>query len=142
MTLKFTEQNHRILARRWTYCKDAKRSLPETILSVSMFSVPEKLSLDVINTHNVTKDEQQQYIDFATEHNTKTEQDSKKRKANKVEGELKEFVDVFTSVNALSELTLDDLEKASEHANNLKKLITKEKNKRKRAVKSLAVKSL
>jgi hypothetical protein len=138
MSLKFTEQNHRILARRWTYCKDAKRSKPETILSVSMFSVPAKLSLDVVNTHNVTSDEQQQYIDFATTHNAKTEQDSKKRTARMIEGDLKEFVDVFTSVDALSELTLDDLEKSSEHANTLKKLITKEKNKRKRqAVKTL-----
>jgi hypothetical protein len=138
MSIKFTEQNHRILARRWKYCKDTKRSKPETILSVSMFSVPAKLSLDVIDKHNVTKEEQQQYIDFATEHNTKTEQDSKKRKANRVEDDLKEFVDVFTSVEALSELTLNDLEKASDHANNLKKLITKEKNKRKRqAVKTL-----
>jgi hypothetical protein len=132
MSLKFTEQNRRILARRWTYCKETKRSKPETILSVNMFSVPDMLSTDVIKTHNVTKEEQQQYIDFATEHNTKTEQDSKKRKAGRVEGDLKEFVDVFTSVDALSELTLDDLENASKHANTLKKMITKEKNKRKR----------
>jgi hypothetical protein len=141
MSLKFTEQNRRILARRWKYCKETKRSKPETILSVNIFSVPDMLSTDVINTHNVTKDEQQQYIDFATEHNAKTEQDSKKRTARRIEVDLKGFVDVFTSVDALSELTLDDLENLSEHANTLKKLITKEKSKRKRqAVK--AVKSL
>lgn len=132
MTIKITEQNNQILVRRWKYSAERKRSLPTSLYSVSMFNRVNELPESVIAEHNVDADEQKVFSDYMQkldemsavmsvkynlEHLTKNLNSAK---LALVDPELKEI------------LSLDAYEELSETINEIKKLITKNKNSLKR----------
>ena len=132
MAIKITEQNRVIVVRRWKYSKERKRSLPTQVYSVSRYGVPDSLPESVINDHNVDKEEQQTFIDFVLE--LKKEQDVLRAKYSlRSLGEsLMNAKQALIDPDMKAELTLEQYEELSNTVNDIKKLITKNKNSIKR----------
>lgn len=138
MAIKITEQNKVIVVRRWKYSKERKRSLPTQVYSVSRYSVPESLPESVINDHGVNQEEQQTFIDFVSE--LKKEQDALRAKYSLISlsENLMNAKKALVEPDMRAELTLEQYEELSNTVNDIKKLITKNKNaiKRKLTAKS------
>ncbi|ODZ11033.1 hypothetical protein [Vibrio parahaemolyticus] len=137
MTIKITEQNNQILVRRWKYSKEKKRSLPTSLYSVSKYSVPDELPEAIVSEHEVTKEEQQTFIDFVEKLNEEKERTSAKVSLWMLTDNLNKAKSALIDPELRGELKLEQYEELSETVNEIKKLITKNKNalKRKEAAK-------
>ncbi|MEZ9296147.1 hypothetical protein AB4150_18735 [Vibrio cyclitrophicus] len=132
MTIKITEQKKVIVVRRWKYSAERKRSLPTTIYSVSRYSVPSELPKDLIKAHEVDAEEQQTFIDFVTKLKEEQEKSSAKFSLRYLTDSLNKAKDALVDPELKDALTLEQYEELSETVNEIKKLITKNKNTLKR----------
>lgn len=132
MTIKITEQKKVIVVRRWKYSPERKRSLPTQIYSVSRYSVPDELPEDVISTHEVDADEQKTFVDFVTKLKEEQEKNSAKFSLRYLTESLNKAKDALIDPELKDALTLEQYEELSETINDIKKLITKNKNALKR----------
>lgn len=132
MTIKITEQKKVIVVRRWKYSAERKRSLPTTIYSVSRYSVPSELPEDLIKAHEVDAEEQQTFIDFVIKLKEEQEKNSAKFSLQFLTGSLNKAKDALVDPELKEALTLEEYEELSETVNEIKKLITKNKNTLKR----------
>lgn len=132
MTIKITEQKNVIVIRRWKYSPDRKRSLPTQIYSVSRYSVPNELPEEVITAHEVDAEEQQTFIDFVTKLKEEQEKNSAKFSLRYLTESLNKAKDALIDPELKDALTLEQYEELSETVNEIKKLITKNKNSLKR----------
>jgi len=132
MTIKITEQKKVIVVRRWKYSAERKRSLPTTIYSVSRYSVPSELPEDLIKAHEVDAEEQQTFIDFVVRLKEEQEKSSAKFSLQFLTGNLNKAKDALVDPELKEALTLEEYEELSETVNEIKKLITKNKNTLKR----------
>ena len=138
MAIKITEQNRVIVVRRWKYSKERKRSLPTQVYSVSRYAVPDRLPDAVINDHSVDQEEQQTFIDFVSELNKEQDALRAKYSLRSLSDNLIEAKKALVDPDMRADLTLDQYEELSNTINDIKKLITKNKNaiKRKLTAKS------
>lgn len=132
MAIKITEQKKVIVVRRWKYSPERKRSLPTQIYSVSRYSVPDELPEDVISTHEVDADEQKTFVDFVTKLKEEQEKNSAKFSLRYLTESLNKAKDALIDPELKDALTLEQYEELSETINDIKKLITKNKNALKR----------
>lgn len=128
MTIKITEQKKVIVVRRWKYSPERKRSLPTTIYSVSRYSVPNELPENTIKTHEVDAEEQQTFVDFVAKLKEEQEKNSAKYSLRYLTESLNKAKDALIDPELKEVLTLEEYEELSETVNEIKKLITKNKN--------------
>lgn len=132
MTVKITEQKGIIVVRRWKYSPEKKRSLPTQVYSVKSYAAPTELPDDVIKEHGVDADEQQTFINFVAELKASQEKISAKISLRYLTDSLNKAKDALTDPELKDSLTLCQYEELSETVNEIKKLITKNKNALKR----------
>ena len=132
MAIKITEQNKIIVVRRWKYSKERKRSLPTQVYSVSRYSFPDELPLDVRTKHCIDDEEHQTWIDFALSLRSEFERNAAKYSLWSLSEKLSSAKSALVDVELKKELTLEQYEELSEMVNDIKKLITKNKNALKR----------
>ena len=132
MTIKITVQNKQVLVRRWKYNKDRKRSLPTTLYSVTLYTPPDELPESVITEHCIDSDEQQTYIDFVTNLKNERAQTNAKYSLMTLTDNLNNAKSALTDDDLKVVLTLEEYEELSELVNEIKKLVTKNKNALKR----------
>ncbi len=134
MTIKITEQKNVIVVRRWKYSPERKRSLPTQIYSVSRYSVPSELPEDVIKEHEVDAEEQQTFVNLVAKLKEEQEKNSAKYSLRYLTDSLNKAKDALVDPELKGALTLGEYEELSETVNEIKKLITKNKNSLKRKV--------
>lgn len=118
MAIKVTLQKDIVLVRRWKYSKERKRSLPTNVYSVKRYQAPSELPAEVVEAHGVTTEEQQVYADFVTE---------LKQEADKNSAEVGLMM-LTRSLNK-AKVALEDPEmRETISLNEIKKLVTKNKN--------------
>ena len=132
MTIKITEQKNIIVVRRWKYSSERKRSLPTQIYSVSKYSLPDELPTEVVEEHKVDKEEQQTFIDFVSSMKAEQEKVSAKVSLILLTKSLNDAKSALIDPELREELTLEQYNELSETVNDIKKLITKNKNALKR----------
>ncbi|CAK2105245.1 hypothetical protein VCRA2113O137_440002 [Vibrio crassostreae] len=132
MTIKITEQKNILVIRRWKYSPERKRSLPTQIFSVSKWGAPNTLPADVISEHGVDADEQQTYVNYVTALKEEQSKNSAKYTLILLEKTLEQAKEALVDPELKDALTLDQYEGLSETVNDIKKLITKNKNQLKR----------
>jgi hypothetical protein len=136
MTIKITEQNRSILVRRWAYSTERKRSLPVTIMSIAHHKMPESFTEDQIREFEITSDEIETYEKYVLGKNDEMVKYRKMRDARNAIDQVKLIMEALSDPEALEELSDKDIDKLSENTNNLKKLVTGTKARRKRTAKS------
>lgn len=135
MAIKITEQNGRILIRRWSYDPAKKRSMPTNIMSFkdSAYSMPETIPADKIAEFDIDAEEQAQYAEFY-----KAKKEESEKSANRVtllmaENYLNSILESISDSDAVAAVKLEDLIKASDAADEVKKALTAAKNRRLRS---------
>lgn len=135
MTIKITEQNGRILIRRWSYDPAKKRSMPTNIMSFkdNVYLMPETIPAEKIAEFDITEDEQAQYVEFY-----KAKKEESEKSANRVtllmaEKYLSSILESVGDSDAVAVVKLEELIKASEAADEVKKALTAAKNRRLRS---------
>ena len=128
MTIKITEQKKQVLVRRWKYEPSKKRTMPTTLYSVPSHSLPPMLPDNVIFEHNVDKEEMATYAEFFKIHQEKRERDSATGALLLLTGLLKDAKTALIDPELKEKLTLNQYEELSETVNEIKKLISKNKN--------------
>ena len=128
MTIKITEQKKQVLVRRWKYEPSKKRTMPTTLYSVPSHSLPPMLPDDVISEHNVDKEEMATYAEFFKNHQEQRERDSATGALLLLTGLLKDAKTALIDPELKEKLTLNQYEELSETVNEIKKLISKNKN--------------
>ncbi|EJG0899094.1 hypothetical protein C4H01_RS24455 [Vibrio parahaemolyticus] len=128
MTIKITEQKNIIVVRRWKYSAERKRSLPTTLYSVNKYSIPDKLPNETIEAHQVDAEEQQTFIDFVKNLEEESKKKSEKASLKLLRYNLNNAKGALLDSELKHELTLEQYEELSETINEIKKLITKNKN--------------
>lgn len=132
MTIKITEQKNIIVVRRWKYSPERKRSLPTQIYSVSRYSVPNELPDDVISMFDIDADNQKYFSDFVVNLKEEQEKNSAKYSLRSLTKNLSGAKSALVDPELKDSLTLEQYELLSESINEIKKLITKNKNSIKR----------
>lgn len=132
MPIKITEQNNRLLVRRWHYSKEHKRSMPSTVYSVACRKAPATLPNSVVKKHDVTEEERQQYADHMAAIKEKENRESIHRGLKYLKFSLERASQALDDPKMLEDFTLEEMEEASEIINEVKKKITKVKNAKKR----------
>jgi hypothetical protein len=137
MTIKITEQNGRVLIRRWAYNPEKKRSMPTTIASMkgSVYAMPEQLPAEKIEEFGVTKEEQEQYIEYYKSKREESEKRLNKYKLERLGDDMKDVVEALEDSDAVDQLELEYIEKCSDAVNDLKKKLTAIKAKKVKAAK-------
>lgn len=128
MTIKITEQKDVIVVRRWKYSPEKKRSLPTQVYSVSRYKAPSELPDEVIEKHDVDTEEQKTYSDFVSEMKEESERSSAKVSLSILIYSLNKAKTALIDPELKDTLTLEEYEALSETVNEIKKLITKNKN--------------
>lgn len=128
MAIKITEQKDVILIRRWKYSPEKKRSLPTQVYSVSRYKAPDKLPEDVIKKHSVDAEEQKTYIDFVSKLKEEQTKNNAKISLSVLSISLNKAKTALLDPELKETLTLNEYEELSETVNEIKKLITKNKN--------------
>lgn len=132
MAIKVTLQKDIVLVRRWQYSKERKRSLPTNVYSVKRYQAPSELPSEVIEAHSVTAEEQQIYADFVTELNNEMAKITAKFGLKDLRSHLNNAKTALEDPELKEVITLDEYENLSETINEIKKLVTKNKNALKR----------
>lgn len=132
MTIKITEQNNQILVRRWKYSSEKKRSLPTSVYSVSKFSGVKELPRTVVDEHGVDEDEQKVFRDYMQKLDEAREGRLVKRSLENLTDNLNSAKQALTDPELKEILSLGEYERLSETINDIKKIITKNKNSLKR----------
>lgn len=128
MGIKVTLQKDIVLVRRWKYSSERKRSLPTNVYSVNRYQAPSELPSEVIEAHSVTAEEQQIYADFVTELGKEMEVIHAKVGLRSLSDRLNAAKVALEDPELKEIISLDDYEKLSETINEIKKLVTKNKN--------------
>lgn len=136
MAIKITLQKDIVLVRRWQYSSERKRSLPTNVYSVKRYQAPNELPEDVITEHNVDVEEQQTYADFVTELNKEMEKVSAKVSLRMLSQYLNQAKTALEDTELKEAISLDEYENLSNTINDIKKLVTKNKNALKRKAKN------
>lgn len=136
MTIKITEQNGRILVRRWSYSTEKKRSVPSTVYSVKRWDAPAELPADTVKAHKVDKSEQQDYIEFMKEKSVESKRNSAKVGLRLLLDNLNKAKTALEDPELMNELDVDGYENLSNAINEIKKIVTKNKNSLKRKAKN------
>ena len=148
MSIKITEQNGRVLIRRWAYDPEKKRSMPTTIASLpgNSYGLPKAIPTDKILEFSVTKEEQEQYQEYYQNRQDESKKEDIASCLSIMGYSLERILEALEDSTAVSRLDLDHIEKCSELANEVKKKLTDVKAKKVRAVKrknkKLTVKSV
>ncbi len=132
MTIKITEQNDRILVRRWKYSAEKKRSLPTTLYSVKRWTAPDELPEAVVKGYDVEQGEQQDYIEFMKSKAIEAERSSAKYNLGHLVNALNKSKIALEDPELMNKLDVDGYERLSVTINEIKKLVTKNKNALKR----------
>lgn len=132
MAIKITEQNKLIVVRRWKYSPERKRSLPTQVYSTNKYVPDEKLPLDVIKQHQITDEEHQTYIDYVAKVKQKQDEQSAKWSLSSLTSSLNRAKQALIDPELKETLSVEEYEELSETVNEIKKLITKNKNALKR----------
>lgn len=137
MSIKITEQNGRVLIRRWAYDPEKKRSMPTTIASLpgGSYSLPTAIPADKIEKFGVTKEEQEQYQEYYQKRQDESKKEDIASCLNIMNYSLERILEALEDSTAVSQLELDHIEKCSSLANEVKKKLTDVKSKRVRAMK-------
>ena len=128
MTIKITQQNNQILVRRWKYSSEKKRSLPTTLYSVSEKNVQNELPANVVAEYGVDKMEQQTFIDFVVELNKGKEIDISKDAMLSLADDLQKAKMALLDPDLKTEMTYEQYQELSKSVDEIKKLVTKNKN--------------
>ncbi|HAS8492919.1 TPA: hypothetical protein I7732_20945 [Vibrio vulnificus] len=128
MTIKITEQKDVIVVRRWKYSPEKKRSLPTQVYSVSRYKAPSELPDEVIEKHDVDTEEQKTYSDFVSKMKEESEKSSAQVSLSVLIHSLNRAKTALVDPELKDTLTLEEYEALSETVNEIKKLITKNKN--------------
>lgn len=128
MTIKITEQKDVIVVRRWKYSPEKKRSLPTQVYSVSRYKAPSELPDEVIEKHDVDTEEQKTYSDFISKMKAESEKSSAQVSLSVLIHSLNRAKTALIDPELKDTLTLEEYEALSETVNEIKKLITKNKN--------------
>ena len=128
MTIKITQQNNQILVRRWKYSSEKKRSLPTTLYSVSEKNVQNELPANVVAEYGVDKTEQQTFIDFVVELNKGKEIDISKDAMLSLADDLQKAKMALLDPDLKTEMTYEQYQELSKSVDEIKKLVTKNKN--------------
>ncbi|EJU9078405.1 hypothetical protein N5K72_004589 [Vibrio parahaemolyticus] len=99
---------------------------------MSRYSVPSELPTDVINAHEIDAEEQQTFVDFVAKLKEEQEKNSAKYSLRYLTDNLNKAKDALIDPELKEALTLGEYEELSETVNEIKKLITKNKNSLKR----------
>jgi hypothetical protein len=134
-SINIREQNNRIVVRRWTYSAEHKGSRGTMIYSVNKYRLPDELPTDVISEREVTQEEHQIFIDFAAKLKADTEKTSSKVALRLLIANLVDAKTALVDPELRDGLTLEQYEELSETINDIKKIITKNKNTIKRRLK-------
>ncbi len=132
MAIKITEQKNIILVRRWKYSPERKRSLPTQIYSIRRYDAPERLPTDVVEKYGITDEEQQVFIDFVINLKEDQEKDRLKYSLYFLSDNLNKAKEALMDAEIRDILTVSEYEVLSNTVNDIKKLITKNKNTLKR----------
>ncbi|EGR1604380.1 hypothetical protein D6L34_25370 [Vibrio parahaemolyticus] len=132
MGIKVTLQKDIVLVRRWKYSPERKRSLPTNVYSVKRYQAPNELPSEVIEAHGVTEEEQQVYADFVTELKKDAEKASAEVGLMMLTRSLNKAKVALEDPEMREAISLDEYENLSETINEIKKLVTKNKNALKR----------
>ncbi|NNN54567.1 hypothetical protein FKN11_24425 [Vibrio sp. 2-2(7)] len=132
MAIKITEQNKLIVVRRWKYSPERKRSLPTQVYSTNKYVPDEQLPLDVIKQHQITDEEHQTYIDYVAKVKQKQDEQSAKWSLSSLTSSLNRAKQALVDPELKETLSVEEYEELSETVNEIKKLITKNKNTLKR----------
>ncbi|WP_318479880.1 hypothetical protein [Photobacterium leiognathi] len=128
MAIKITTQKDMIVVRRWKYSKERKRSLPTTVYSVTRYKMPSVLPASVILEYNITEEEQETYNAFAENVNEERNKFRIEYTLKGLRGSLLTAREGLVDERIKQELSLSDYELLSDTVNDIKKLITKNKN--------------
>ncbi|GAA06974.1 hypothetical protein [Photobacterium leiognathi] len=132
MRIKVTLQKDIVLVRRWQYSKERKRSLPTNVYSVKRYQAPSELPADVVEAHEVTAEEQQVYADFVAELKKDAEKASAEVGLMMLTKSLNRAKMALEDPDMREAISLDEYENLSKTINEIKKLVTKNKNALKR----------
>jgi hypothetical protein len=136
MTIKITEQKKSVLVRRWVYSPERKRTLPVTIMSVANWKLPKCLTEEQVREFDITADEIETYKKYVSDKSDETAKILKRATARTAIDQVKSIMEALSDPEALESLSDEDIEKLSNNTNDLKKLVTSTKAKRKRVAKS------
>ena len=128
MTIKITEQKKQVLVRRWKYVPSKKRTMPSTVYSVPSHSLPPMLPDDVISEHNIDNEEIATYAEFFKNHQEQSERDSATGALLMLTDLLRDAKTALIDSDLKEKLTLNQYEELSESVNEIKKIISKNKN--------------
>jgi hypothetical protein len=128
MGMKVTLQKDIVLARRWKYSPERKRSLPTNVYSVKRYQAPSELPSEVVEAHEVTAEEQQVYADFVTKLGKEMEVIHAEVGLRLLSNRLNDAKVALEDPELKETISLDGYEKLSETINEFKKLVTKNKN--------------
>jgi flagellar biosynthesis chaperone FliJ len=132
MAIKVTLQKDIVLVRRWQYSSERKRSLPTNVYSVKRYQAPSELPSEVVEAHGVTAEEQQTYTDFVTELDKEMEVIHAKVGLRSLSDRLNAAKVALEDPELKETISLDEYENLSDTINEIKKLVTKNKNALKR----------
>ena len=132
MAIKVTLQKDIVLVRRWQYSKERKRSLPTNVYSVNRYQAPSELPAEVVEAHEVTAEEQQIYADFVTQLGKEMEVIHAKVGLRTLSDRLNDAKVALEDPELKETISLDEYENLSDTINEIKKLVTKNKNALKR----------
>ena len=135
MSIKITEQNKSVLVRRWKYNPERKRSLPTTIMSIAKWKMPGTFTEEQIKEFELTQDEIGTYEKYVLDSNEESEKITKRVNARHSIDKIKDLMIALSDTEAQQTLSDEDIETLSENTNELKKLVTSIKAKRKRKAK-------
>ena len=125
MALKITIQNlDQIVARRWKYSSEKKRSLATNVFSCINGKEPDELpeSLDLEDG------EAQQWRDFVTDLRLKREESKTKRNIDNLNNNVKSMIELMNNKDLRDHLSVDQYEELSKSLSELKKIVTSNKN--------------
>ena len=128
VAIKITEQKKQVLVRRWKYEPLKKRTMPTTLYSVPSRLLPPMLPDDVIFEHNVDKEEMATYAEFFKNHQEQRERDTAAGALLMLTGLLRDAKTALIDPELKEKLTLNQYEELSESVNEIKKIISKNKN--------------
>jgi vacuolar-type H+-ATPase subunit I/STV1 len=136
MSIKITEQNNSILVRRWVYTPERKRSMPTTIMSIANWKIPKTFTLDQIKEFGITHEERLSYEKYVEGKNIEDEKQNKIDTAKSANIRISNVIVALSDPEAVGGVSDEEIEKLSETVNELKKLVTSTKSKRKRKTKT------
>lgn len=125
MALKITVQNKgQIVARRWKYSSEKKRSVATNVFSCINGKEPDELPESL----ELEDGEAQQWRDFVTEIRLKRKEITTKYSITNLNSNIKNMIELMNNKDLRDHLSVDQYEELSKSLSELKKIVTSNKN--------------